>query len=209
MTNSASGLTTITPVSGDQDAAARRAQETYIIFEVAGASYAAPSEQVVMLEMVDAITPVPNAPEFVEGVVAVRGQIIPVVSVRRRFHMPTIPLDIRARLVVIRLGERQVAMLVDTAREFARIPRDQIHPPEGLSGPGMEYLEGVAALPGRLILLVHLEQLLNFEERQSITTRELPAAMLKPSERLDAQTPETEPPAARVDAAPRKRSRKG
>jgi purine-binding chemotaxis protein CheW len=177
-------------------------QESYIVFEVAGASYAAPSAQVVMLEMVDTITRVPNAPEFVEGVAAVRGQIIPVISVRRRFHVQPIPLDIRARLVVIRLGERQVGMLVDTAREFVRISSDQIHLAGDLTGPGVEYLDGVATLPSRLILLVNLERLLSFEDRQTLAARD--------SDLLPIEKPkDSEKNASPVDAAARKRSRKG
>lgn len=177
-------------------------QESYIVFEVAGASYAAPSVQVVMLEMVEAITRVPNAPEFVEGVAAVRGQIIPVISVRRRFHMQPIPLDLRARLVVIRLGERQVGILVDTAREFARISSDQIHPADGLTGPGVEYLDGVAMLPSRLILLVNLERLLSFEDRQTLAARD--------NDLFQTQKPvDSKKNASPVDAAARKRSRKG
>jgi purine-binding chemotaxis protein CheW len=142
--------------------------ENYILFEVEGTAYAVRTSQVEMIEMVNSITRVPNTPDFVEGVTAVRGQVIPVISVRRRFNMPPKSPDIRARLVIIRLENRFVGMLVDTAREFARISPDQIKTAESLTGPGTDYLDGVATLPNRLVLVVNLERLLSFEERETL-----------------------------------------
>jgi purine-binding chemotaxis protein CheW len=143
--------------------------ENYILFEIEGAAYAVRTSQVEMIEMVESITRVPNAPGFVEGVTAVRGQVVPVISVRRRFHMQPIPLDIRSRLVITRLENRLVGMLVDTAREFARITPDQIKAVDSLSGQGSEYLDGVAAMPDRLVLLVNLERLLSIEEQDILS----------------------------------------
>lgn len=145
--------------------------ETFILFEVAGTAYAVHSAQVQMVEFVGNITPVPNAPEFVEGVTSVRGQVLPVVAMRHRFNIADSPppRDLRARLIVIRLDERSLAMWVDTAREFLRVSEDQIGPvPEGLREPGLEYLDGVISLPNRLILIVNLPKLFNPEERRAL-----------------------------------------
>ena len=151
--------------------------EPYVLFEVAGATYAVRSADVQQVEMVDQITRVPNAPAFVEGVVSVRGQVFPVISLRKRFHMPAQPVDLRSRILIIRLEGRHVGMLVDAAREFVRLDEDQISPPpENLNGPGVAYLRGIAHLGSRLILIVDLPQLLNMEERvrfaESEVTRE-------------------------------------
>ncbi len=144
--------------------------EHLILFEVAGTTYAVRSEQVQLVEWVEAITRVPNAPPFVEGVMAVRGQVIPVVNMRRRFQLEPEPLTLRSRLIVIRIGGRSIGMLVDAAREFLRVDPNQIvPPPETLTGPIAAYLEGVVSLPNRLILLVNLPLLFRADEHEALS----------------------------------------
>jgi purine-binding chemotaxis protein CheW len=143
--------------------------EGMVLFQVAGATYAVRSAQVVMVEMVESITRVPRAAAFVEGVTAIRGQVIPVVSIRKRFHLEEAAPDLRTRLVVIRVHGRTIGMMVDSAREYIKIDHEQIlPPPEALSGPGIEYLEGVVNLHNRLVLLVNLEQLFSREEQDRL-----------------------------------------
>src|SRR6185295_3300289 len=95
---------------------------TFILFMVAGTTYAAPSRQVRHIEMVDEVTPVPNAPPFVEGVIFSRGQVVPVLNLRVRFGFERAPRDLRTRVIVVDGGGRQVGLLADEAREFVVIP---------------------------------------------------------------------------------------
>jgi len=135
---------------------------TYILFQLGNATYGVPSGIVRQLEMIETITPVPNSPNFVEGVVLSRGQVIPAVNLRVRFGLEKIPFDLRTRLIVVGIGERTVGLIVDTAREFVSIPPDAIHPPpETLSGIAERYLDGVALLGDRLILLLDVEKVLD------------------------------------------------
>jgi purine-binding chemotaxis protein CheW len=111
--------------------------------------------------MVATPTPVPNAPEYVDGVVAVRGQVIPAVSLRARFGFPRVPHDVRTRLVIVRAMGRTVGLIVDGAREFASIPPDAIKPlPEGIGGLSGRYLRGIAQKNDRLMLIVDVAELL-------------------------------------------------
>lgn len=143
--------------------------EDYILFQIAGTSYAVHAEQVLHIEMVERISPVPNTPPFIKGVVSLRGQVMPVISLRSRFHLEEIPIDLRARLVVIRLQDRQAALLVDTAREFIRTGQQQLHPlPGEMSGPGRDFLTGVLKLGERLALLVDLHKLLEPGEMDTL-----------------------------------------
>src|SRR5690606_15280634 len=138
--------------------------ETFILCDLAGATYGIPSREITHLEMVGAVTPVPNAPPFVEGVVSTRGQVIPVLNLRARFGFPKIPVDVRARVVVLRSGGRSVGLLVDGAREFASIPEDGIRPPpEDIAQISGEYLEGLAEVGERLVLILRTKQLLEIE----------------------------------------------
>src|SRR5215213_10541985 len=119
--------------------------DAYVLCELAGATYAVRSDDIQQLEMVGAATPVPNAPAFVDGVVSLRGQVIPAVSLRARFGFPRAEHDARSRLVVVRAGARTVGLIVDSAREFATVTADAIKPlPEGIGGLSGRYLRGVA-----------------------------------------------------------------
>jgi purine-binding chemotaxis protein CheW len=139
--------------------------EAYIAFELAGTTYAVPSSVVQQIEMVEQITPVPNAPAAVEGVVYSRGQVIPAVSLRSRFGFEKIPTGLRTRLIVVNISDRTVGLIVDTAREFITIAHDAIQPPnEAISGTSGRYLKGIATLGDRMILILDLEGVINLSE---------------------------------------------
>ena len=82
------------------------------------------------------IRPVPRAPEAIEGVVDLRGEVIPAVDVRRRFGLPASPPSRKARLLVVRIEGRMQALLVDAVLEVMRIPRSTIRPAPALPGSG-------------------------------------------------------------------------
>lgn len=148
--------------------------ESYVLFELAGATYALPSDQIQQLEMVGTPTPVPNAPGHVDGVVAIRGQVIPAVSLRARFGFARVPHDVRSRLVIVRVLGRTVGLIVDSAREFANIAPDAIKPvPEGVGGMSGRYLRGIAQQGDRLLLVVDVRELL--EENEPTDTDPAPA----------------------------------
>jgi purine-binding chemotaxis protein CheW len=150
--------------------AATNTAESFILFELAGATYGVASGAVEQIEMVEVITPVPNAPAFVEGVVFSRGRVVPAINLRQRFGFERTPHDARARLVVISHGERRVGLLVDAAREFLAIGPDSIQlPPEGLAGLSGKYLKNIARIGERLVLILDVDEVLNFTEVASQT----------------------------------------
>jgi purine-binding chemotaxis protein CheW len=154
-------------MNNEQPAAA----DTYVLFEIAGTTYAVRSNDVSQLEMIEHITPVPNAPEAVEGVVFSRGQVIPAISLRTRFGFPKIEFDVRARLVVVQVGGRSIGLITDAAREFKRIPAEAITPPsETLSGTTGKYLEAIATVGDRLILLLNLAEVVKTAEELETET---------------------------------------
>jgi purine-binding chemotaxis protein CheW len=135
--------------------------DSYVLFELAGATYAVRSSAVQQLEMIEHITPVPNADKSVAGVVFSRGQVIPAISLRKRFGFPEVAYDIRSRLIVVRTDGRSIGLIVDAAREFKRIPADSIEPPsETLGSTSGEYLEGIAIGDDRMILVLKLDELI-------------------------------------------------
>ena len=138
--------------------------EPFILFELAGTTYGVRSHFVQQIDMIDDVASVPNAHAAVEGVVLVRGQVIPALNLRTRFGFERIDRDLRSRLVVINAGNRIVGLVVDTAREFLKIPTESIEPPpEALTGLSGHYLEGIATIGERMILILNLDAVLDLE----------------------------------------------
>ena len=135
--------------------------QTYILFEVAGATYALPSEVVRQLEMFEHITPVPNAPPYVDGLIFTRGQVVPALNLRRRFGLVNKDADSRTRLIVLSHADRTIALVVDSAREFVTIAGETMRPPpDNLIGEAARYLAGIAMLGERLVFMLDIERLL-------------------------------------------------
>jgi purine-binding chemotaxis protein CheW len=137
----------------------------YILFMVAGTAYALPSHEVAHVEMVEQVTRVPNAAQFVDGVVFSRGQVVPAINMRARFGFERTAPDMRTRLLVVQTQGRSVGLLVDACREFLTIPGSAIHPPaDALAGAGTRYISGIATIADRMIVVLKLDELLNSTE---------------------------------------------
>jgi len=138
--------------------------EPFILFELAGTTYGVRSRFVQQIEIIEDVASVPNAHAAVEGVVLVRGQVVPALNLRTRFGFDKIERDLRSRLVVINTGTRVVGLIVDTAREFLKIATESIEPPpEALTGLSGHYLEGIATIGERMILILNLDAVLDLE----------------------------------------------
>jgi purine-binding chemotaxis protein CheW len=111
------------------------------------------------------ITPVPRAPEFVKGVINLRGRIIPVVDLKKKLTLGEVDASARAsRIVVAKLRERLVGLLVDGASQVLKIPVSLIEPPpEEVVEIEVDYIRGVAKLEGRLVILMDLTRVLGLE----------------------------------------------
>lgn len=139
--------------------------DTYIIFELAGTRYAINSRYVKQMEMIENITPVPNAPPFVEGVIISRGQVIPAINLRKRFGFEKIGFDIRTRLIVVNVNNRSLGLIVDTARDFIKIDKEQIKEvPETITTLSGKYLSGFVTIDKEPILIFNIEEAINLSE---------------------------------------------
>lgn len=137
----------------------------YILFSLAGTTYAVRTRDVTHVEMIDQITSVPNAAHFVDGVVFSRGQVVPALNLRARFGFDRAPCDVRTRLLVVQNDGRSVGLVVDSAREFLSIPSSAVQPPnQALAGISGQYIEGIANLNDRLVLILDLAEVLNFSQ---------------------------------------------
>lgn len=139
--------------------------ETYIIFELDGAAFAVSSSSVQHIDMLDHVTPVPNTAAAVDGVVFSRGNVIPAINLRVRFGLPRQPHTPRTRLIFLKVHQRVVALIVDAAREFQRIPADSVRPiQETLVGIQGNYVSGVATVQNRSVLILDVGAVLTLDE---------------------------------------------
>ncbi len=122
------------------------------------------------------ITRVPNAPSFVEGVINLRGRIIPVVDLRKRFGFEPRDRDQDTRIVVVELRDKVIGFMTDAVKEVIRINQDVIEPPPDLAvGIDAHYIRSVAKLEDRLLILLDLDAVISKEEARALDAAPEPA----------------------------------
>ncbi len=138
-----------------------------VTFELFGEIFALPILDVREIIRPTAITPVPQAPAFVEGVINLRGQIIPVVDLRKRFGIAAETATDDTRIIVVDLsGQMVIGLIVDSVREVERIPMDTITPPPALvaGSVGAEYIKGISNHEDKMIVHIDMRKVFNPEE---------------------------------------------
>jgi purine-binding chemotaxis protein CheW len=140
-----------------------------VVFQLGAELYGVDIARVHEIIRLQTITRVPRAPSFVEGVINLRGKVIPVVDLRRRFGLPLADHTRATRTVVVEIGDQVVGIIVDSVSEVLRVSTATIEPPSPVvAGIDSEYLQGIAKLPERLVILLDLDRVLAREERRAI-----------------------------------------
>jgi purine-binding chemotaxis protein CheW len=115
------------------------------------------------------ITRVPNTPHYIEGVINLRGKVIPIISLRMKFSLPETENDNRTRIIVMDMDNELMGFVVDSVAEVIRIAVSEIQPPPPIvtGGIDQECLSGVIHHAERLLVLLNLEKMFSHEERKS------------------------------------------
>jgi len=144
------------------------AKELHIVgFRVGRETFGVPIALVHEIVRVPEITAVPDAPGCVEGVINLRGKIVSVIDLRKRFGAPQTQGSKKNRILVAEVDGKLVGLVVDAASEVLKIPAGEVEaPPSALEEGGSNYVTGVGKLNGRLILLVDLTKVLRGELRR-------------------------------------------
>jgi purine-binding chemotaxis protein CheW len=138
-----------------------------VTFELFNEIFAVPIVDVREIILMTAITPVPQAPGFVDGVINLRGQIIPIVDLRRRFGLASISTNDDSRIIVVELSSSLiVGLIVDAVREVERIPAAAINPPPALvaGSIGAEYIKGISNHEDKMIIHIDMRKVFNPDE---------------------------------------------
>ena len=140
-----------------------------VIFDLASGLYGVDIESVKEIIRMQETTKVPRTPEFVEGIINLRGKVDPVVDLRRRLSLPVGEQNEANRIVVVDIGGQDIGFVVDAVTEVLRITSDAVEPPsQVITDTGSEYLMGIAKVGGKLIILVDLTKVLSELELTSL-----------------------------------------
>jgi purine-binding chemotaxis protein CheW len=130
-------------------------------FRIGRETFGLPISIVREIVRVPEITAVPNAPDYIEGVINLRGRIIPVVDLRKRFGEKSFEANKKNRIVVVELESRLVGLIVNSASEVLRISPSEIDEPHNVFKEGeLNYITGIGKLNGRLVILLDLNRVL-------------------------------------------------
>src|SRR5262245_23572142 len=153
-------LTATTTESGAQLQAGRE----FLTFRLGGEEYGIEILKVQEIRGYDAVTRIANAPEFIKGVINLRGTIVPIVDMRIKFNVGEATYNQFTVVIVLNVGNRVVGMVVDSVSDVVALVPEQIRPaPEFHSSMNTEYLTGLGALDGRMLILVEIEKLMTSE----------------------------------------------
>lgn len=139
-----------------------------LVFELARQRYGLLATAVREVVRAVAVTPLPRAPRVVEGVIQIRGEVVPVLDLRARFGLPAKPIDPADHLIVARTDARVVALRVDQALTLMRLETAELQELRALVS-GAEYVSWLARLPQDLVIIHDLDTFLSRAEAESLS----------------------------------------
>ena len=156
-----SAATSLAPSHQGTNAIEAMVQE-YLTFTLGEEEYGVDILKVQEIRGYDTITRMPDAPDFIKGVINLRGTIVPVVDMRIKFKLGRVVYDEFTVMIILNLGRRVVGMVVDGVSDVMQLNPDQIRPaPEFGGGVNTKYITGLGALEQRMLILVDIEKLMS------------------------------------------------
>jgi len=135
----------------------------YVIFRLADESYGVDIDHVENIEKHTSITRVPYTKSYISGIINLRGNIIPVIDVRKRLGIDSKTEDKDSRIMIVNVDDLKVGLLVDASSEVLQLSQDQIEPAPKTVGSDDNYISSVGKDNGRIIMIVDLNKLLEIE----------------------------------------------
>lgn len=145
------------------------AERKYVVFKLDEEEYGIDIMRVKeVTEFVD-VTKVPNTPHFVEGIINLRGEITPIINLKKRFSKPEETANIAHRVLVLNLEDKLVGFMVDDASQVITMDDSQIQEtPAIIAGEDKKYIEGIGKLEERMVIILDLVQVLNETEKKEL-----------------------------------------
>ncbi|AQS59853.1 chemotaxis protein CheW [Desulforamulus ferrireducens] len=144
-------------------------EEQVVVFQLMEQVYGVDINSVYEIIRMESITKIPRSPHFVEGVINLRGRIIPVIDLGLRFGLGQNERTQDSRIIIVEVSGQTIGMIVDSVQEVLRIPVNTIEPPPPVvNGVDAAYLRGIAILEERLIILLDQNKILLDEEKDQL-----------------------------------------
>ncbi len=140
-----------------------------VVFELGSEQFGVSIASVESIIKLQPVTRMPHAPEFVEGVTNLRGKVLPVVDLRRRFGMETAEADKNNRIIVVSVNGKEIGMVVDGVSEVLTVPAQAVEPAPSITATvNSAFITGIAKLEQRLVILLDLQKVLSVEEQEML-----------------------------------------
>lgn len=151
-------------------------EEQLVVFNLDREVYGVDIALVHEIIRIQEVTRIPRTPAFIEGVINLRGRVIPVIDLRSRFGLSRKAHDGETRIIVVEVAGHTVGMVVDGVSEVLRLPAEAVSPPaEILTSADVSYLRGVGKVDGRLVVLLDLQAVLSQAEQRELAGLAVPA----------------------------------
>ena len=146
--------------SGESSTASQEVLQ-FVTFTLNNEEYAVDILNVQEINRITEITAVPNSPDYVEGVINLRGKVIPVIHLRKKFSFEEKPTDDTSRIIIMEINGITNGLIVDSVSEVLRVPSSHIEPaPPMSSDVNSKFIKGIAKLEERLIILIDIDRLI-------------------------------------------------
>ena len=146
-------------------------EQQLVVFELANEHYGVEISTVESIIKMQEITRIPHSPSFVEGITNLRGLVLPVIDLRKRFGLESREISRDSRIMVVALGSMKVGMIVDAVSEVLRVPSESIEPPPPMTTSlRANFITGIAKLDDLLVILLDMSKILTTDEQTELTT---------------------------------------
>jgi len=153
---------------------AKSAAGEYLTFVLGTEEYGLEILKVQEIRGYDAVTQIANTPDFIKGVVNLRGKIVPIVDLRIKFHLGKVEYDEFTVVIILSLGSRVVGIVVDGVSDVMELKEDQIRDvPSLVTSIDTKYIVGLATVESRMLILVDIEQLMSSQEMELLDSVEV------------------------------------
>ena len=160
----------LSPETRASSGAPDEALNQFVVFKLGGNEFAVAIEQVQEILVLGPVARVPKTPGFIEGIINVRGKIIPVLNLRKRLEIAGAARDQDARIIVAEVDEQTVGMIVDLVTEVVKLPVSGLEPPPPLiTTVSPRFVTSVGKLDGRILVILNLDRILSPEEMSELS----------------------------------------
>ncbi len=144
-------------------------EEKVVVFNIGDEEYAAEINQVERILEFEKITRIPDAPEFLKGVINYQDKIVPVIDLKVRFNLPETSIKEESKIIIAKHDEGDVGLIIDGVSQVLDVPSESITPPPDIiAGIVKEYIKAIIKLDKRIVILLDLGRILSFNERKEL-----------------------------------------